>query len=65
MGVNTPMHMPKTVSSAQYARIMNEAVGNMNQDPIYTAEQIAGYEKEGIRTVILIQIGWTWPSRTV
>lgn len=47
MGVNTPMHMPKTVSSAQYARIMNEAVGNMNQDPIYTAEQIAGYEKGG------------------
>lgn len=44
VGVNTPMHMPKTVSSGQYARIMNEAVANMNQDPIYTAEQIAGYE---------------------
>lgn len=44
MGVNTPMHMPETVSSAQYARIMNEAAANMNQDPIYTAEQILGYE---------------------
>lgn len=36
--------MPETVSSAQYARIMNEAAANMNQDPIYTAEQILGYE---------------------
>ena len=45
VGVNTPMHMPQTVSSAQYARIMNEAATNMGQDPIYTAEQIAGYEK--------------------
>lgn len=44
VGVNTPMHMPKTVSSTQYARIMNEAAANMKQDPIYTAEQIAGYE---------------------
>lgn len=44
VGVNTPMHMPETVSSAQYARIMNEAAANMNQDPIYTAEQILGYE---------------------
>ena len=42
--VNTTMHMPETVSSAQYARIMNEAAANMNQDPIYTAEQILGYE---------------------
>lgn len=47
VGVNTPMHMPETVSSAQYARIMNEAAANMGQDPIYTAEQIAGYENGG------------------
>lgn len=44
VGVNTPMHMPETISSAQYARIMNEAAANMNQNPIYTDEQIAGYE---------------------
>ena len=47
VGVNTPMHMPKSLSSAQYARIMNEAADNMDQDPIYTADQIAGYEKGG------------------
>lgn len=45
VSVNTPMHMPKTLSSAQYARIMNEAAANMNLDPIYTEEQIAHYEK--------------------
>ncbi|WP_425883115.1 SusC/RagA family TonB-linked outer membrane protein [Parabacteroides sp. ASD2025] len=45
VGVNTPMHMPETISSAQYTRIMNEAVGNMNQAPVYTDEQIANYEK--------------------
>ncbi len=44
VGVNTPMHMPKAISSAQYARIRNEAAGNMNQDPVYLPEQIAGYE---------------------
>ena len=52
------MHMPETVSSAQYARIMNEAAANMNQDPIYTAEQILGYEMEQIRIVIQVRTGW-------
>ena len=47
VGVNTPMHMPKTVSSAQYARIMNEAADNMDQGSVYTVEQIANYEKGG------------------
>lgn len=47
IGINTPMHMPKTVSSAQYVRIMNEAAANMGQAEIYTDEQIAAYEKGG------------------
>ena len=47
VGVNTPMNMPETISSAQYARIRNEAAANMNQDPIYSADQIAAYEQGG------------------
>ncbi|MBC5632550.1 TonB-dependent receptor [Parabacteroides hominis] len=45
VGVNTPMHMPKSIGSADYARIMNEAVRNMNGDPVYTEDEIANYAK--------------------
>lgn len=45
MNVNTPMHMPESVSSAQYAQIMNEAAANMNSDPVYSEEEIAAYAR--------------------
>lgn len=41
VGVNTPMYMPKSISSAEYARIMNEAEENMDRKPLYLPEDIA------------------------
>ena len=41
VGVNTPMYMPKSISSAEYARIKNEAERNMGRAPIYSDEDIA------------------------
>ena len=43
-GVNTPSSMPKSLSSAQYARIKNEAEANMGRTPIYSDEDIQKYE---------------------
>lgn len=40
MGVNTPTNMPKTVSSAEYARIRNESQHNLNKADIFTEEEI-------------------------
>ncbi|MBS6577726.1 MAG: TonB-dependent receptor [Parabacteroides goldsteinii] len=40
VGVNTPMYMPQSISSAEYARIKNEAERNMGRAPIYTDEDI-------------------------
>lgn len=40
VGVNTPMYMPQSISSAEYARIKNEAERNMGHAPIYTDEDI-------------------------
>lgn len=41
VGVNTPMYMPKSISSAEYARIKNEAERNMGRAPVYSDEDIA------------------------
>ena len=41
VGVNTPMYMPKPISSAEYARIKNEAERNMGRAPVYSDEDIA------------------------
>lgn len=43
VGVNTPTDMPKTVSSAEFARIRNESQVNIGRKPIYSAEDIAKY----------------------
>ena len=43
-GVNTPSSMPKSLSSAQYARIKNEAEANMGRTPMYSDEDIQKYE---------------------
>ena len=41
VGVNTPMYMPQSISSAEYARIKNEAERNMGRAPLYSDEEIA------------------------
>ena len=43
VGVNTPMYMPQSISSAEYARIKNEAERNMGRAPIYTDEDISKF----------------------
>ena len=43
VGVNTPMYMPPSLSSAEYARIKNEAERNMGRAPIYTDEDISKF----------------------
>lgn len=43
VGVNTPMYMPQSISSAEYARIKNEAERNMGHAPIYTDEDISKF----------------------
>lgn len=43
VGVNTPMYMPQSISSAEYARIKNEAERNMGRAPIYTDEHISKF----------------------
>lgn len=43
VGVNTPMYMPQSISSAEYARIKNEAERNMGRTPIYTDEDISKF----------------------
>lgn len=43
VGVNTPMYMPKSISSVEYARIMNEAESNMGRAPLYSDEDIAQF----------------------
>lgn len=43
IGVNTPMYMPKSISSAEYARVMNEAERNMGRTPVYSDEAIAAF----------------------
>lgn len=40
VGVNTPMYMPQSISSVEYARIKNEAEKNMGGAPIYSDEDI-------------------------
>lgn len=43
VGVNTPMYMPKSISSVEYARIMNEAESNMGRAPLYSDDDIAQF----------------------
>lgn len=43
-GINTPSSMPESISSAQYARIMNEAEANMGRTPMYSEEDIRMFE---------------------
>ena len=43
VGVNTPTYMPQSISSAEYARIKNEAERNMGRAPIYTDEDISKF----------------------
>lgn len=43
VGVNTSMYMPQSISSAEYARIKNEAERNMGRAPIYTDEDISKF----------------------
>ena len=43
VGVNTPMYMPQSISSAEYARKKNEAERNMGRAPIYTDEDISKF----------------------
>ena len=43
IGVNTPMHMPEMLGSADYARIRNEAEENVGRAPIYSEEDIAKF----------------------
>ena len=43
VGVNTPMYMPQSISSAEYARIKNEAERNMGRAAIYTDEDISKF----------------------
>lgn len=43
VGVNTPMYMSQSISSAEYARIKNEAERNMGRAPIYTDEDISKF----------------------
>lgn len=43
VGVNTPMYMPQSISSAEYARIKNETERNMGRAPIYTDEDISKF----------------------
>ena len=43
VGVNTLMYMPQSISSAEYARIKNEAERNMGRAPIYTDEDISKF----------------------
>lgn len=40
IGVNTPMYMPEEVSSAEFAKIKNEAEMNMGRVPVYSDEEI-------------------------
>ena len=35
VGINTPTDMPKVMSSADYARVLNEANANMDRSPVY------------------------------
>lgn len=44
IGVNTPTSMPQSLSSAQFARVKNEAEENMNRVAPYSADEIALYE---------------------
>ena len=40
IGVNAPTNMPKSVSSAEYARVRNESQRNLGKEDIFTAEDI-------------------------
>ncbi len=40
IGVNTPTNMPKTVSSAEYARVRNESQRNLGKADIFTEDDI-------------------------
>ena len=40
IGINTPTDMPKMVSSAEYARVRNEAQHNIGREDLYTKEDI-------------------------
>lgn len=43
-GVNTPSSMPESLSSAEYARIKNEAEANMGRTPMYSEDDIRMFE---------------------
>lgn len=40
VGVNTPTNMPEVMSSAVYARVLNEAYQNMGRSAVYSEEDI-------------------------
>lgn len=40
VGINTPTDMPKVMSSADYARVLNEANANMDRSPVYLDDDI-------------------------
>ena len=40
VGINTPTDMPEMVSSAEYARVRNEALRNVGREELYTVEDI-------------------------
>lgn len=44
-GLLSPVRTPRFVSSAAYAKLYNQALANDGIQPVYTQEQIAGYEK--------------------
>lgn len=43
VGINTPTNMPKSVSSAEYARIRNESQANIGRAPVYSEEEIGKF----------------------
>lgn len=47
-GIKTPTVLPEYVNSAQYARLYNQARINDGLEPIYSDEDIAGYENPSI-----------------
>ena len=47
-GIKTPSVLPEYINSAQYARLYNQARTNDGLEPIYSDEDIAGYENPSI-----------------
>ncbi|WP_087880590.1 TonB-dependent receptor [Parabacteroides timonensis] len=43
VGINTPTDMPETLSSAEYATVLNEAYRNIDKSAVYSTEDIAKF----------------------